>query len=282
MIDSNGIKQLGPCKTRYIPPKPQILIELQALMNQREADVRAMSALISRDVGLSAAVLRNVNSAFFGMKRLVSDIRQAVVLLGPQKVTNLVSAYEMRRTLSGGAAITMERFWDSAERVAQASALLGKEVEVSVPVEDLYSVGLFHDCGIPLMAICFADYLETLKAGNADDVNLTDLEFQRHGINHAMAGYMLTDEWGLPTLICDSILQHHEKDFWSVVDQPDRREAMAVLMAAEKIVDKLLRSCDNPEWSSVEQNVLGVLGLTTDDYLAVETTVIGQLGDQRG
>lgn len=260
------LAQRIPCERGYIPPKPEILLALHELLKDRQPDIIAVADLVSHDVGLASAVLRNVNSAYFGMKRRVSDIRQAAVLLGVGKLSNLVSAYEMRRALSGDSCITHQRFWDEAADVAEVCAWAARLAQSDVPAEDAFAVGLFHDCGIPIMAACFDDYAAFLKVCNNKPGSLAAMEFERYEVSHPLVGYKLTHSWGLPSLICNSVLQHHEKDLWSHVLERKERQVMAILKLADNTVDLHRRGQPSTDWEWHREAACETLGIPPERY----------------
>lgn len=274
MIDPKDIRETTTCNARYIPPKPELLARFHQLMRADSPDLMKMSDLISHDVGLSAAVLKNINSAFFGLKRCVTDIKQAVVLLGTDKVANLISAYELRRTFSSESCITLGRFWDSSSDIAEVSTWITRELSLSVPVEDVFTIGLFHDCGIPIMATCFNDYRRTLIEANSNyETPILEIENKYHDFNHAIAGYMLTDSWGLPDTVCQAVLQHHEADIWEHLDDRMQLQAMAALKLAENLVDRFTRSCENIDWNRNQEHVFKILNLSPDDFSTFENRI---------
>lgn len=278
MIEPQRAAALDMCRNSYIPPKPEILIRLHEMMASEDIDLMELADLVSQDVGLSAAVLKNVNSAFFGMRRHVADIRQAVVLLGADKIGQLVSGYELKRALSGESCLTLERFWDSAADVAEACAWIGRGCDIGVPIEDLYAVGLFHDCGIPLMATCFADYEATLVEANNDvHLPMTATEDTRHQVNHALVGYVLLESWDLPKDLCNVILQHHEDDIWHQLDNILVLQALAVLKLAENVVDRLRRGTENQDWFRNSAHAMKVLSLDGESCERLQLHVIEQM-----
>ncbi|WP_269087637.1 HDOD domain-containing protein [Candidatus Reidiella endopervernicosa] len=84
-----------------IPSPPQIMADLQMEMVMPDPDLSAMADLISKDAGLSGSVLKTVNSPFFGLRREIVSIKQAVTLLGIKTILNLVNAYFLRNEMSG-------------------------------------------------------------------------------------------------------------------------------------------------------------------------------------
>ncbi|MET0066939.1 MAG: HDOD domain-containing protein [Candidatus Thiodiazotropha sp.] len=273
-------RQLQLCRERYIPSKPALLSQVQALAGVREPDVLSISELVSQDVGLSSAVLKSVNSAFFGLRNHISDIRQTVVLLGVNNVVNLVSAHEMKRALNQKSCLTLERFWDTASEVAKASVLIARELNVPVPLEDVYAVGLFHDCGIPVMASCFETYRKTLDESNGNyHRSIVEIEDGYHDVNHAVAGFMFGETWDLPRFIQEIILQHHDADVWEHLNDEHILNCLAVLKLAENLVDHKRRQVDNVDWQRFAAPVTQRLKLTAASYPAVEKRLIEQMQD---
>tara|TARA_R110001583_G_scaffold194591_1_gene365865 strand:- start:1 stop:288 length:288 start_codon:yes stop_codon:yes gene_type:complete len=74
-----------------IPVKPQILIDMQILLDEVEPNIASIADLISNDVGLSSAILKIINSPFYGMNRKTSKIKQAVMILGLKTINGLVT-----------------------------------------------------------------------------------------------------------------------------------------------------------------------------------------------
>ena len=66
-------------------------------LQSKGADFEALEEIIRRDVALSYRLLRQVNSAFFGLSRTVGSIREALTLLG----TRAVRQWAVALVLSG-------------------------------------------------------------------------------------------------------------------------------------------------------------------------------------
>ena len=65
-----------------IPPCPAILTKLLREMREDEPDYIKASKLISTDVGLAGAMLKTVNSPFFGLRTKATTVNQALQLMG--------------------------------------------------------------------------------------------------------------------------------------------------------------------------------------------------------
>jgi HD-like signal output (HDOD) protein len=82
-----------------IPPQPQVLVDLQLEQLDPHCSIASLAQIISQDVGLAGAVLKTVNSPFFGLTNQISSVQQAVNLLGINSVISLVNAHSIRGVL---------------------------------------------------------------------------------------------------------------------------------------------------------------------------------------
>jgi c-di-GMP-related signal transduction protein len=74
-----------------IPLSAQILMTLLVKLQEPEVDAEDLAVTINKDLSLSYKLLRLINSAFFGLPREVSSIKQAIVLLGHKKIKTWAS-----------------------------------------------------------------------------------------------------------------------------------------------------------------------------------------------
>ncbi len=73
------------------PPSAQTLMELLVKLQDPEVEADELAQIINQDVTLSYKLLRLINSAFFGLPRQVSTTREAVVMLGHNKIKTWAS-----------------------------------------------------------------------------------------------------------------------------------------------------------------------------------------------
>lgn len=74
-----------------VAPSAQILMELLVKLQEPDIEAEELADTINQDVALSYKLLRLINSAFFGLPREVSNTKQAVVMLGQNKVKTWAS-----------------------------------------------------------------------------------------------------------------------------------------------------------------------------------------------
>ncbi|MDK2779203.1 MAG: HDOD domain-containing protein [Pseudomonadota bacterium] len=251
-----------------VPARPQALIDIQNLIDDPEADIQQLANLIAGDIGLSSAILKTINAPVYGMSRTISDIPQAVMLLGQRAVGTLVTALMLRNSFTATASISFERLWDNSGMVADTMVFIGRGIKDKVPAENLYAAGLFHDCGIAAMSQRFEDYRATLQQANSDyERNPVSYEDERYQCNHAQVGYFIASSWSLPADICRVVLTHHEEDFLVRNMNDEVALPWATLKMADNMVNQIRRGADLTDWGRVRDDCFEALGIMEYDYL---------------
>ena len=76
---------------KKISSSVQILMELLVKLQNPEIDAEELANTINLDISLSYKLLRLINSAFFGLPKEISSIKQAIVMLGHKKIKTWAS-----------------------------------------------------------------------------------------------------------------------------------------------------------------------------------------------
>lgn len=76
---------------RKISENKQSVLQLLSALHDPDVPIEKVERMIARDTLLSFKLLRLVNSAAFGLPRNVNSLRQAIMLLGLQKLRNWVN-----------------------------------------------------------------------------------------------------------------------------------------------------------------------------------------------
>lgn len=265
-----------------IPAAPAAFMDLREQMQQDDPDIDAVSASIARDPGLSARVLKTVNSPFFGLRSQVTSIRQATVLLGLPNVANIVAGLALRQAMEAAGGPAPEHFWDSPVNVGMVAARLVQRIPGASP-DQAYMLGLFHDVGMPLMMQRFPDHADLACDPAYEKHGMVTCEDGRYGTNHAVVGYLVSRSWGLPSHIGELILRHHEVDEVLAEDGgalSPKGGLLAVLKMAEHI-DQCFWGCpDNPEWRRCGDSVLAYVGISSTDFADVVDDMVDLLSQQ--
>ncbi|ONH51792.1 HD-like signal output (HDOD) domain, no enzymatic activity [Pseudomonas cedrina] len=264
-----------------VPPQPQIMVDLQMEQYMPDPDLEVIARLISQDPGLSGALLKIVNSSYYGLSNKIASIQRAVNLLGSRSIINLINALSIKGEMSDDTIVTLNRFWDTAQDVAMTCLTLAKRTGAQA-VDEAYALGLFHDCGVPLMLKRFPDYMAVLEQAYASagpDCRVVDTENNAFNTNHAVVGYYTAKSWRLPEHVTDAIANHHNalaifSDESS--RNPQLKNLLAILKMAEHICSSYRvlgnQSVDH-EWNAVGHLVLDYVGLSDYDFESMKLSI---------
>lgn len=258
-----------------IPTAPSILNELHEIMQQDEPEIAQVADAIERDIGISALVLRTINSSFFGLKNHVNSIRQATALLGLINVSNIVAGLALKAAMEDSGDVPPE-FWDSPVNIAMVSAMLAQRYGGMQP-DEAYMLGLFQNAGEVLMMQRFDDYTSVLNEVREQQACQVKIEDERYSTNHAVVGYFIASSWRLPSHVSQLILRHHDASQFLTEDDGSmsmERTLMAVLKMAEHIDACFWGRRDNAEWERHGDAVLNYLGVSSIEFLDVTDDMV--------
>ena len=197
-----------------VPSVPSLYAQITEALQAPGVSLREIGEIISKDVGMTAKVLQLVNSAFFGLRREITSVPQAVGLLGLETIRSLVFMVGVFRTFGH---VRIPGFDLEALRmhmltVGACAADLASYSGVSKAMVDAsYLSGLLHDVGKLVLAAAMPEELEKiLKRFNETKQPLYNVEHEMLHISHAEIGAYLMGMWGLPDDVVLAIAFHHE------------------------------------------------------------------------
>ena len=140
-----------------LPPLPATAQEILACFGDEFIDADKVTAVVTRDPGISAKLLGLANSAYFGLAQPVNSIGEAIVrVLGVDTVRSLVLAMAIKKSFNAKNCRDFDptRFWLQALLTAECCKKLAASDEAATDAtRDLaYSAGLCHNLGLMALA----------------------------------------------------------------------------------------------------------------------------------
>lgn len=176
-----------------------------------------ISAIISQDQGLTARVLRWVNSAYYGLQAQVSSISRAVSILGLSQIRDAVLSIGVKSVTRDLdlSLIDLRLYWRHQISTAILARELARKTECSEP-DDLFTIGILHDLGKIMTAIYDKQaWLEINALASEEGLLFQAAEQKYWGIDHALVGGMLLQQWNLPEWITEPVNWHHNPEMSS-------------------------------------------------------------------
>lgn len=247
-----------------IPPRPMIIDRICHEMRQDLPNFKRIGQQIGADVSLAAALIKTVNSPYFGCRSRCRSVHEALLMLGLDATSRAIAAISLRQAFPGSA--HYERFWQASAQIAALSGWLAQKVrKPGLRADDAHTYGLFRDCGIVILLRRFPDYMATLDRANHEaERTFTDVEGEVLPTNHSVVGSLLAQNWWLPEEICQAIRNHHERDaiehFESGLPAASRY-LVAASQIAEHILQQVSGASHTEEWRKLGAACLRLLKL---------------------
>jgi putative nucleotidyltransferase with HDIG domain len=211
-----------------LPTVPRLYSALLEALGKEDPSMREVAGLIAQDVGMSAGILKLVNSAFFGLRTHVSSPAHAVNLLGLEVVKALVLGVGLfdRFNKEAFRDFDLEKLWVHSLGTARlAREIATVEKASSEDLEHSYIAGLLHDVGKLVMATNFPEgYRDVIAACQRGEGTVLDMEHRIFGASHAEVGAYLLGLWGVDDPVVRAVYLHHEPS-------RDRRAGFSSLLA---------------------------------------------------
>ncbi len=187
-----------------IPSQPDSLVTLSTMLADDNINLQAISALISGDMALAAAVLKAVNSSLYGLRGRVQSVQQAITHLGTREVASVTFAMGLKAVFPAGPELTP--IW---ERASVRGLLMGRIGHaVGVDPWAAHSAGLFEECGKAVLFRHATERYRALLAQAVSDEDLLMLEHEEFGVSHDALGAALCESWGLAPAAVASVRFH--------------------------------------------------------------------------
>ena len=191
---------------------PEVLVRLTQVMENPTASPAEVAGIIQNDPGLSAKLLKIVNSALYSFPQRIETISRAVTVIGVQQLSALALGVtvlglfkDIRREF-----LNIQDFWRHSLACACGSRALASAM--GLPNTERYFVsGLLHDVGLLLFLAQVPERAEQALAASREGFEtILDAERSFLGVDHGTAGAALLGNWKLPPSLVQAAGFHHE------------------------------------------------------------------------
>ncbi len=196
-----------------LPSVPALYLEMMEELQSEDPSIHKVGEIISQDPGMASKILQLANSAFFGLRRSISNPADAVAYLGLDRIQHLFLALHAFSQFipQVDGTFSIDLLWEhSLSTAALAKAIVEKEGGNKEFVQDAFTAGLLHDIGKLMLACRLEDkHMETVQLARKNGIPLWVAEQQILSITHAEIGAYLLGLWGLPDDIIEAVAYHH-------------------------------------------------------------------------
>jgi HD-like signal output (HDOD) protein/CheY-like chemotaxis protein len=257
-----------------LPVLPRVYQEFTAAIDDPNAAIGDIVKIVEQDVALSARCLQVANSAYFGLRRRVETLGQAVTYLGISTLRAMVLSSAVFSSYRAGGRPTHAEL-EQLERHSVLVANIARQIpDDDAQRQQAFMAGMLHDIGRLVLATLDADPLASMNQARPADRELITVEGA-----HAGVGAYLIGIWGLPLPIVEAVAFHH---------QPERTSSTGGdVLSAVYIANELVREMSHPDASADGVSPSGLVAYLESigradrlpELRAIAASVIGVSGE---
>lgn len=206
---------------KNLPSIPKVMLEVQVLLRNEAHNTVRLAGIVGKDQGLTTKILMIANSPLYGLQRKVSSLEFAIMLLGVNEVSNIVTALSLAETIKVDNVVGLNfmDFWTHSMLVGTAAKDIAKRLGFFDLSGDAFVGGMLHDLGIQLTARCFPDqFQKVIETVENEKIAFKDAEERFLGLTHQEIGGFISRKWNLPPHLINSLMFHHNP--YGAMDSP--------------------------------------------------------------
>ena len=230
-----------------LPILPLAVTKFAERAEDPNSDPRELGKIIESDSGLTAELLRYVNSSAMGARAKLSTAQQAITRLGIRDSKLFILTTAVKRSMKSAESrlINIQNFWmNNLER-----ALVAREVAklLKTDGELAFAAGLLQDFLLPLLSNeLYPVYLRFTQEQLTNPVELTQFERQAFKWDHADAAAQIMLQWKFPDDLICCVYAHH-RGLNLLKDPQLGRSAAAAVAVSALVPDQLHQIPDGLE-----------------------------------
>ena len=195
---------------KNLPSVPTLYVRLLKEFEREQPTLTKVGEIISMDIAMTAKILQLVNSAFFSIPYKVSNLNQALSILGLNTIKSLVlsvgvfSEYQNRSF----SAFSIDELWQHSIFVGNLSRAIAVSANLSRAEQDeAQMAGILHDVG-KLIQTDIPGFYRLLSM----NTKIPEIQMEYHylGTSHAEIGAYMLSLWGLPSTVIKAVAFHHK------------------------------------------------------------------------
>jgi HD-like signal output (HDOD) protein len=239
-------------------------LRIQQEIAKAEPNIRLIERLIVSDQSLTAKVLSVSNSSFYKGLNQVATVRNAIVRLGINEVSNIVMLVTHENSFRSKDPFVhgiMRTLWRHSVGCAMGSNWLAKKCGLHGLAHEAFFAGLLHDVG----KLFILTVIDDLKHSDDLDIQPSDaLLIEAMNSLHANHGFSLMVHWNLPEKYCNVVRDHHNEEF----------ESKDMLQILVRLADK---ACLKQGIGMVEDPALVLVATPEAELLHISEVDLAQL-----
>lgn len=219
---------------------PATAMQALDVAKRPDCSIGEFSAVIERDVKLTADILSMANSVMYSSGIPIVSLHQSVSRLGFRQCKNLIltsSMTALMKKMSFEEESIREHLWKHGFVAAMLGLHLNRILGAGFQGEE-FTAGLIHDFGRTLFAVSLPEMFREIDPMSFDESSAT-LEHERSivGTDHCEIGGWFAVENRLPEPLVEVVMHHHQPE-----KAQQHQKLVALAAAADHMANHLHRN----------------------------------------
>jgi len=167
--------------------------------------------IIERDPPIMSKVLGVANIVYLGVYKPITTVKDALLKIGFKTLKNIalsVSIFSLFKS-SEEKEKSYRRLFKHSIATGTISQIISEKFLKEAPEEN-FTAGVLHDLGLFVLHYAFYEQFKKIQQALSEEPSFMKAEEKIIGTNHTEIGKWLADIWGLPEVVCDVIVYHHD------------------------------------------------------------------------
>jgi HD-like signal output (HDOD) protein len=221
-----------------MPAFPKSVQQVLALADDINCNPRELVRVVEHDPVLTGRMLKVVNSAYFGLSRRISSVKEALAFIGLNTLKNVALTLAAVGALptNNKAGLKMDEFLENSLAVGGTCRWLASRAGLGIRDSDrAFLAGLLHDFGTVVLALQLPAVFRELRTVSTRvnrEAHVVELEVL--GTHNFELGALVAEKWQLEQRISETIRHHRASP-----DGVDRTALMDCLWASVALVREI-------------------------------------------
>ncbi len=190
---------------------PEVFVRLNAALNRGNYSMDELADYVSADAGLTVRLLCVANSSYFGFRRKIVNVSEAIGAIGVNHLRELVTTTAVISKFGNISSdlMSIDAFWRHSVAVGLGTRILATLRKEAGP-ENFFIAGVLHDVGRLVMLLRMPEqYRRVMERCRQSGELLHLVEREVFQYDHAEVGEALLRQWNLPVMLAEGVGAHH-------------------------------------------------------------------------
>lgn len=195
-----------------LPPFSIVVQKALQLIEDPKSSAQQVVDVIQYDQAITFEILKICNSAYFGLNKKVSSIKEALVMIGFDQLLEIILSQESGKIFlkdCSGYDLKQGDLWRHSVACALLSKIIANHLH-ELRTNTIFTAALIHDIGKVVLHTYVKNYFDKIKLLIEEEgLSFPEAEKRVLGIDHAELGGLIAQRFSFPEEIIWAVQFHH-------------------------------------------------------------------------